>query len=210
MSKLRLAIFASGRGTNMEAIIKACRDQDFPAEVVVVHCDRPGVPAGTKARQLGLPVIVISAEDFITNEDYERELYQQIIQYRPDLIVLAGYMKILTPFFLRKFPERIINIHPSLLPSFPGLDAQRQALEYGVKISGCTVHFVDEGVDSGPIIMQRAVQVMEGDTPQDLAARILREEHRLYPEVIKLIANNKVRVEGRRVRILKEGESNAN
>ncbi|NLN17901.1 MAG: phosphoribosylglycinamide formyltransferase [Firmicutes bacterium] len=204
---LRCAILVSGRGSNMEAILKAKASGDLPIEVAVVATDRPGAPAITIARRYGVNTFEPSPEQAGDKRTFFSILTQKLQELDVDLIVLAGFMRILPPDFLARYPERIINIHPSLLPAFPGLKAQRQALEYGVRFTGCTVHFVDEGVDSGPIIDQRVVPVYPDDTEESLAARILVEEHRLLPACIRLFAEGRLRIEGRRVRILPPTET---
>ncbi len=177
----------------------------LPAQVVVVLSDKQGAVALERARAAGIPAEFVDPASFPSREAFDRRLAERLKAYGVDLVVLAGFMRILSPAFVRAFPGRIMNIHPSLLPAFPGLHAQRQALEYGVKVSGCTVHFVDEGLDSGPIIMQAAVPVREGDTEESLAARILEQEHRLYPDAIRLFAEGRLQVEGRQVRIREAG-----
>lgn len=187
----------SGRGSNLEAIINAARDGRIRAEVVLVISNREKAPALEKARNAGVPALFISSKD----PDYEEKMARALEDARVDLICLAGFMRILSPAFVQRFAGRIMNIHPALLPSFPGLNAQEQAIQRGVKISGVTVHFVDEQVDHGPIILQVAVPVLEGDTAETLAARILREEHRLYPEAIRLFAEGRLRIRGNRVEV---------
>lgn len=202
MRRVRLGVLASGRGTNLQAIIAASQKEDYPAEVVVVLSDKPEAMALERARQHGIPAQVVPPREFGSRLRYEEALVRILRDYGVDLVVLAGYMRLVGREFLRAFPDRVMNIHPSLLPAFPGLEAQRQALEYGVKISGCTVHFVDAEMDHGPIILQAAVPVLDGDTVESLAERILAEEHRLYPEAIRLWAEGRLQIEGRRVRIL--------
>lgn len=200
---LPLGILVSGRGSNMEAIAEAIEKRELPARINIVISDRAEAQALERARKRGLKTFFLNPRDFSTREEYDLALAQLCLQEGVELVVLAGFMRILTPAFLEKFPLRVINIHPSLLPAFPGLNAQRQAWEYGVKYSGCTVHFVDEGVDTGPIIAQAVVPVLDHDTPETLAERILVEEHRLYPQVIRWLAEGRVKLEGRRVRIIK-------
>ncbi len=202
----RIVILISGRGTNMERIIRASKEDEIPADVVLVVSDNPEAGGLRKAQAHGVATAVIPYRAFPDRQTFEKRLIEVVQQAEPDLICLAGFMKILSPEFIRTFQGRIMNIHPALLPSFPGLHAQRQALEYGVKISGCTVHFVDEGVDTGPIIVQKAVPVLEDDTEETLSARILREEHRAYPEAIRLFFEGRLTLEGRRVRIAPRGE----
>lgn len=199
--RLRVGVLASGRGSNLQAIMDAIAAGRVPAQVVVVLSDKPGAAALERARAAGIPAEFVDPADFPTREAFDRRLAERLMAYGVDLVVLAGFMRILSPVFVRAFPGRIMNIHPSLLPAFPGLHAQRQALEHGVKVSGCTVHFVDEGLDSGPIILQAAVPVRDDDSEESLAARILEEEHRLYPEAVRLFAEGRLEVRGRRVYI---------
>jgi phosphoribosylglycinamide formyltransferase-1 len=176
----------SGRGSNFLAIADAIAAGRLPAEIAVVISNRPDAPGIAAARARGLHAVVIESKG-LAREDYDRLLIAELEKARVDLVCLAGYMRLLSAAFIGRFPMRILNIHPSLLPSFPGLDAQRQAIAHGVKFSGCTVHFVDAGLDSGPIVQQAVVPVLPGDTADTLAARILREEHRIYSEAIDLV-----------------------
>lgn len=194
----RLAILLSGRGSNFEAIADSIRQGRLPARIEVVASNLASAAGLEKARRRGLNTLVIPSRG-VPREDYDRSLVYELKRHGVDLVCLAGFMRILGPVFVRSFPNRILNIHPSLLPAFPGLRPQRQALEYGVRFSGCTVHLVDEGVDSGPILLQAAVPVMESDDEESLAARILVEEHRLYPQAIGMLIRGEVRLEGRRV-----------
>jgi phosphoribosylglycinamide formyltransferase-1 len=198
--KLKLGVLVSGSGTNLQAIIDACESGKIPAEVKVVVSNKPGVYALERAKKHGIPNYVVDHKLYQTREDFEREVIKILKEHEVELVCLAGFMRVLTPFFLRAFPGRVINIHPAILPSFPGVNAQKQAIDYGVKFSGCTVHFVDEGVDTGPIIIQAVVPVYDDDTEETLRERILKEEHRIYPMAIKLIAEGRVSVEGRKVR----------
>jgi len=204
MKKIRIGILVSGRGSNMEAIIRNAKEGKIDAEVVIVLSDNPNAPALEKARALGVEALYVYPGEKKTymTPDREEEYVRILKEKKVDLVCLAGFMRVLKKTFLSNFPYRIMNIHPSLLPAFPGLNAQKQAWEYGVKISGCTVHFVDEGIDTGPIILQRAVPVLEDDTPERLAERILKEEHKIYSEAIQLFAEGRLKIEGRRVRIL--------
>jgi len=172
-----------------------------PAEIAVVISNKPEAPGLEKARQRGLNAVCIPSKG-LDRESYDHLLIAALREHHVDLVCLAGYMRLLSALFVREFPERILNIHPSLLPAFPGLDAQHQAWEYGVKISGCTVHFVDEHLDAGPIIIQAVVAVAEEDTAETLSARILKEEHRIYSEAVKIVLEGRYRLEGRRVRLL--------
>lgn len=201
----RLGILVSGRGSNLEAILRAWEEGRLGAVPALVVSDNPGAAALAKAAARGVATRVVPRREFATAAGFEAALVAALQETRVDLVALAGFLRVLGPGFLAAFPGRVLNIHPALLPSFPGLHAQRQALEYGVRVSGCTVHFVDEGVDHGPIILQAAVPVLPEDTEETLAGRILAEEHRLYPAAIRLVAEGRARVEGRRVRILAEG-----
>jgi len=196
--KKRLGILLSGRGSNFVAIADAIASGTLDAEIAVVISNRPEAPAIAAATARGLNPRVLPSRG-LDREVYDRQLVSELEANRVDLICLAGYMRLLSGYFIRSFPMRILNIHPSLLPAFPGLDAQHQALEHGVKFSGCTVHFVDEGLDSGPIIKQAVVPVLDEDIAESLAARILKEEHRIYAEAIALIVSGRYRIEGRRV-----------
>jgi phosphoribosylglycinamide formyltransferase 1 len=194
----RLGILISGRGSNFLAIAEAIAAHRLDAEIAVVISNRPEAAGLAAGLGQGLHVIALPSKG-LDREVYDRQLIEELRTSQVDLVCLAGYMRILSGHFIREFPQRILNIHPSLLPAFPGLDAQHQALEHGVKFSGCTAHFVEEGLDSGPIISQAAVPVQPEDTPESLSARILKEEHRIYPEAIGLVLSGKYRIEGRRV-----------
>ena len=187
----RLCVFVSGSGTNLQAMIDADID---PAEIVLVFSNNPEAYALERAGNHNIPTEVISHKGYDSRESYEEEIIKAIEPYNIDLIALAGFMRILSPLFVKRFKSKILNIHPALLPSFPGIHAARQALEYGVKFTGCTVHFVDEGVDTGPIIQQSVVEVFENDTEDSLQERIQKEEYRIYPEAIKMVAEGKVRI----------------
>lgn len=201
---LNIAVFASGRGSNFQSIIDSLKAGEIPADIKILISDNQTAGALKRAEREEIENIYINPDHFETKKDYEEELISILEGVNIDLVVLAGYMRILSPLFVKHFKNRIVNIHPSLLPAFRGLDAQKQAVDYGVKYSGCTVHFVDQGMDTGPIIMQAVVPVEQDDTADDLADRILKEEHRIYPESIKLIAEDKIIIEGRKVKILKE------
>ncbi|MGH7310978.1 MAG: phosphoribosylglycinamide formyltransferase [Candidatus Rokuibacteriota bacterium] len=196
---LRVAVLVSGRGSNLETILRATRDPGFLARVVLVVSDRERAPALEHATAYGVPSLFLNPKDFGEREAYDAALSRRLADDRVGLICLAGFMRILGRAFVLAWPGRIMNVHPSLLPAFPGLHAQRQALHSGVKLSGATVHFVDEGVDTGPIIVQASVPVEPDDTEETLAARILVEEHRLYPEAVRLFAEGRLRIVGRRV-----------
>jgi phosphoribosylglycinamide formyltransferase 1 len=208
---LRLGVLASGRGSNLQAIIDAIETGTLDARIVVVISNKREAPALDRARRHGITEIFLDPKPFSgrpdTREAYDRALLDILQKYEAELVLLAGYMKIVTSVLVQAYPNRIMNIHPALLPAFPGLDVQKKALEHGVKISGCTVHFVTEGVDEGPIIVQAAVPVLESDTAEALSARILEQEHRLYPRAVQLYAEGKLHVEGRCVRIQKNGSS---
>jgi phosphoribosylglycinamide formyltransferase-1 len=193
----RLGILLSGRGSNFEAIARSIREGRLNAEIAVVVSNEPAARGLEVARELGLPAISLASRG-IPREDYDRALIDVLRKHEVDLVCLAGYMRLLSPVFVDAFRGRILNIHPSLLPAFPGLHAQRQALDHGVKITGCTVHLVDEGLDSGPILLQAAVPVEPDDTEESLSARILREEHRLYPEAIQMALDEASGVSARR------------
>jgi len=195
---LRLGVLASGRGSNFASILDAIEAGRCPAEVAILVSDRPDAQALERAAAHAIPTAVVEPADYPDREKYDLQVVERLQAAKVQLVALAGYMRIVTPTFLAAFPDRVINIHPALLPAFPGLHAQRQAVAYGVKISGCTVHFVDEGVDSGPIILQQAVEVREDDTEDSLAARILVEEHKLYPEAIRRVALGEIPLGGRR------------
>ena len=194
----KLGILLSGRGSNFEAIADNVAAGRIPAEIAVVISNRPSARGLEVARQRGLNAVCIPSKG-MEREAYDRLVVAELRKHEVDLVCLAGFMRLLSPYFIREFPLKILNIHPSLLPAFPGLDAQHQAWEHGVKISGCTVHFVDEHLDAGPIIVQAAVPVLNDDTPETLAARILKEEHRIYSEAINLVLSGKFHLEGRRV-----------
>jgi phosphoribosylglycinamide formyltransferase-1 len=194
----RLGILLSGRGSNFEAIADHIAAGRLDAEIAVVISNRPEARGLEAARGRGLNAVSIPSKG-LDREVYDRMLLDELGKYGVDLVCLAGYMRLLSATFIRQYPNRILNIHPSLLPAFPGLDAQHQALEHGVKITGCTVHFVDENLDAGPIVLQTAVAVRDGDTVDSLSMRILGEEHRIYSEAIALVLSGRYRIEGRRV-----------
>jgi phosphoribosylglycinamide formyltransferase 1 len=194
----RLGILLSGRGSNFEAIAANVLSGKLDCEIGFVFSNRPSAPGLARARELGFPCGSLESKS-IDRENYDRQVVSILKDHQVDLVCLAGYMRLLSGYFVRQFPERILNIHPSLLPAFPGLDAQYQAWVHGVKVAGCTVHFVDENLDSGPIILQAPVPVLDEDTHESLSARILAEEHRIYSEAIRLVLDGKYRIEGRRV-----------
>jgi phosphoribosylglycinamide formyltransferase-1 len=197
--RLRVGVLASGRGSNLQALLDASARPDYPAEVVVVISDRERAAALDRARAAGVEALFVNPKDFGDRESFDQALVRELTARRVGLVCHAGFMRILSVPYVRAFAGRAMNIHPSLLPAFPGLHAQRQALEHGAKLAGATVHFVDEGVDTGPIILQASVPVKPDDTEESLAARILVEEHRLYPEAVRLFAEGRLAVVGRRV-----------
>lgn len=201
---LRIGVLASGRGSNLQAIIDAIEAGELDCRLAVVVSDRADAQALERARKHGIEAVFLDPKGYPDREAFDRAVLAVLAEHRVELVCLAGYMRILTPTFIRALPGRIMNIHPALLPSFPGLHAQRQALRYGVKVSGATVHFVDEGVDTGPIICQVAVPVREDDAEETLAARILEQEHQLYPRAIRLFAEGRLSILGRRV-LVREG-----
>ena len=196
---MKIAVFASGRGSNLQALIDASASGFIPAEIKLVISDNKNAVALKRAEAARIENIFIDPDKFNTKREYEKKLIELLKGYKIDLIVLAGFMIILTPTLINQYKNKIINIHPSLLPAFKGLNAQKQAIDYGVKYSGCTVHFVDAGVDTGPIIEQAVVKVDDSDSAEDLSKKILKEEHRIYPEVIRDIVNNKIIIEDRKV-----------
>ena len=195
----RLAVLLSGRGSNFAAIHQAIIDRKLKAEIACVISNRSDAPGLKRARDAGLSAHLIDHRSFSMREAHEAEVMRILAAAEPDFICLAGYMRLLSPAFVAAFPHRILNIHPSLLPAFPGVHAQAQAIAHGVKISGCTVHFVDENLDAGPIIVQRAVEVRDGDSPETLAERILEQEHLAYVDALNKLASKRWRVDGRRV-----------
>jgi len=199
----RIGVLISGRGSNLQALIDAQGQEALGGEIAVVVSNVSSAPGLERARRAGIPTEVCDHRGK-PREEYDAEVVRVLGEHRVHLVCLAGFMRLLSPVFVSAFPQRILNIHPALLPAFPGLDAQREALEHGVKVSGATVHFVDVGLDSGPIVAQEAVPVLSSDTAEGLAARILDAEHRLYPRAVRLVLEGRCRVSGRRV--LVEGE----
>mgnify|MGYP000909575976 CR=1 FL=1 len=195
----RLAVLISGRGSNLQALIDAIEIGKLDAKIVLVISDRPGAWGLSRAEKAGIPTKVIPWEGEDGRTAYFEKMVGILHEAQVDLVILAGFMRLLSANLIKAFPHQIINIHPSLLPAFPGLGAQRQALEYGVKVSGCTVHFVDEGLDTGPIIVQRAVPVCDSDTEETLSDRILAQEHEALPEAVALVLNREWQIRGRRV-----------
>jgi len=194
----RIGILLSGRGSNFEAIARQIDDGKLSAEIAVVVSNVESAPGLQRARDRGLNVFSANSKG-LSREAFDRQVIHVLEEKRVDLVCLAGFMRLLSASFIQAFRNRILNIHPSLLPAFPGLDAQRQALEYGVKVSGCTVHFVDEGLDSGPIVLQAVVPVLDGDTEESLSSRILEQEHQIYPKAIQYVLDGQIRMNGRRV-----------
>lgn len=199
--KLRLGCLASGGGSNLQSIIDRCRDGSLSAEIVLVISNNPDSGALQRARRAGIPALCIDHRNFPSRANFDRAVVAALTEAGVELVVLAGFMRLISDLFLEAFPGRIMNIHPALLPAFPGLHVQRKALEYGARVSGCTVHFVDGGVDTGPIIIQAVVPILDDDTEESLSERILEQEHRIYPRAIELFAQGRLRLDGRRVRI---------
>lgn len=205
VAPLRVAVLASGRGSNLQALIDAVEAGRVSAQIVAVISNKQNAAALERARKHGLTDIFVDPKPFAgrpdSREAYDRQLLEILQQYKVELVLLAGYMKIVTGVLVNAYANRMMNIHPSLLPSFPGLDVQKKAIEWGCKLAGCTVHFVTEGVDEGPIILQAAVPILDSDSPETLAARILVQEHLLYPRAVQLFAEGRLHVDGRRVLI---------
>lgn len=197
--KTPIAVLVSGRGTNLDALLTACEEPKYPAEVVAVVSNNPHSQALAKAREKGVRTIIIDHKDFSSREEHEKAIVTALSEQNVRLIVLAGYMRILSKYIINQYPNAIINIHPALLPAFKGLNAQKQALEYGVKVTGATTHFVDTEMDHGPIIIQRSVAVLDHDTEDSLAQRILKVEHEILPESVALFCQDRLEVRGRKV-----------
>lgn len=197
---MRVGVLASGSGSNFQALVDALHREGSPARVTCLVCNVPGAKVLERAAKAGVEAVVIDHKAFPSREAFDAHLASELGNRGVELVVLAGYMRLVTPALLSRFPGRVVNVHPALLPAFPGLHAPRQALAYGVALSGCTVHFVDEGTDTGPIIAQAAVPVQPDDDEAALTARIQKEEHRLFPAVIREIARGTISVEGRRVK----------
>lgn len=196
-----LGVLASGRGTNLQSIMDAMKKGQFVAKIGVVITDKPEAKALDRAREAGIPAVCVNRKEYTTREDFEKALVTELHKYGVDLVILAGFMRLLSPYFIHAFRDKIMNIHPALLPAFPGAHAHRDVLAYGAKVSGCTIHFVDEGMDSGPIILQDSVPVIDDDTEETLAARVLKVEHVLYPKAIELYLAGKLSIDGRHVTI---------
>lgn len=201
MDKLKIAVLASGRGSNLQAIIDAIEVGKVSATIAVVISDNKDAYALVRAQKHGIKILFFDPKESKTRKDYDKRIVDYLQKENIELVVLAGFMRILSPYFVNAFKFRIMNIHPALLPSFPGKHGQKQAVDYGVKISGATVHFVDEGCDTGPIILQASVTVEEDDTEETLSARILKEEHKIYPQAIQLYTEGRLEIIGRKVKI---------
>lgn len=191
---LKIAVLISDRGSNLQALIDAAKEAGYPAQIVAVISNKPDVAGLARAAAAGIPTAVVNHRDYPDREAFEKALDQKIESFGAKMVCLAGFMRLLTPWFVNRWLDRLINIHPSLLPAFPGLDTHQKAIDYGVKLAGCTIHFVRPEMDHGPIIAQAAVPVLDDDTEESLAARVLVEEHRLYPHVVRLIADGRVNV----------------
>ena len=202
MSNRKAGVLVSGRGSNLQAVLDRIADGYLPLEIGVVISDKADAYALERAANVGIKTVVVARKECTSKEEFEDRIHAALVEAGCELVILAGFMRILGGGFVNRWPNKIINIHPAMLPSFPGLDGQGQALEYGVKFAGCTVHFVDEGTDSGPIILQKVVPVLDDDTHDTLAARILEQEHIAMPEALKLWAEDKLVIEGRKVRVL--------
>jgi phosphoribosylglycinamide formyltransferase-1 len=201
MAKLKVGVLISGRGSNMAALIRAAEAPDYPAEIACVVSNRAEAPGLEIAAAAGIPTAVVSHRSHPDRESFDRAVSAKLEKHGVELVVMAGFMRIMSPWFPSRWANRLINIHPSLLPAFRGLHVQQQAIDAGVRLSGCTAHFVIPDLDSGPIIAQAAVPVLEGDTVETLSARILRQEHRLYPEVVRWFAEGRIAVDGPRVAV---------
>lgn len=208
MKKARIAVLVSGRGSNLQAIIDNIEKGLLPSELAVVISDQTDAYALERARAHNIPAVLVSAKGYKNKrEEYDALLVKELRERNVDLVCLAGFMRIITPVLIRAFPNRILNIHPSLLPAFPGLHVQKKALDHGVKFSGCTVHFVDEGMDTGPIIIQAVVPILDSDTEDSLSERILKQEHKIYSRAIQLFAEGRLKIEGRRVLVSNGGNT---
>lgn len=202
---LKIGVLASGRGSNLQSIIDSIESGELKAEISIVISDRQEAQALSRAEKHNIKSTYILRRDYNNKEDFEQAIIDNMKKENVELVVMAGFMRILSPYFIKQYRGRVMNIHPSLLPSFPGLHPQQQALDYGVKVSGCTVHFADEGMDTGPIIIQEAVPVRDDDTEESLAVRILKKEHKIYPEAIRLYSKGCLKIDGRKVRVIEAG-----
>lgn len=198
---MNIAILCSGNGTNLQAIIDAVKSGYIPANIAVVVSDNKDAFALKRAKDAGIETVILNPKDFKAREDFDREIVKNLKKASVGLVLLAGFMRLMSPYFVKEYKNRILNIHPALLPSFKGTHGVKDALEYGAKVTGVTVHFVDDRLDHGPIILQRAVEIKDGDTEESLLERIHKEEHRIYPEAIKLFVEGKLKIEGSRIRI---------
>ena len=203
---VNIGVLVSGSGTNLQAIIEAIEAGKIKGKICIVISDNPDAYALKRAKKYNIETQYINYKEFNNREEFDKKIISLLKEKNCDLVVLAGYLKILTPYFINAYKNKIMNIHPTLLPSFPGLHVQKKAIDHGVKVSGCTVHFVDEGLDSGPIIIQRAVEVKKDDTEETLTKRILKEEHQIYPRAIQLFAQKRLTINGRRV-IIRERQN---
>ncbi len=208
MKKLKIGVLVSGSGSNLQSIIDNIEQGKLSAEIAIVLCNNPRAFALERCAKHKIPFELISHKDFPDRMGFDLKMAEILKSRGVELVIMAGFMRVLSPEFLSEFPLKVINIHPALLPSFPGLHGQKQAFDYGVKFSGCTVHFADSGVDTGPIIIQAVVPIFDNDTEESMSARILKEEHRIYPQAIQLLAEGRVEVKGRKV-ILKSGSPEA-
>ena len=197
---MNIAVFCSGNGSNFQAIIDAVKSDYIPARIALMVCDNKGAFALERAKKAGIDTLVLNKKDFKTREDFDREIVKDLKKRDVGLVVLAGFMRLLSPYFIKEYKNKILNVHPALLPSFKGTHGVKDALEYGVKVTGVTVHFVDEHLDNGPIILQKAVEITDGDTEESILERLHNVEHELYPRAVKLFAEGKLKIEGRRVR----------
>jgi phosphoribosylglycinamide formyltransferase 1 len=195
---MNIAILCSGNGTNLQAIIDSVNKGYIPAKIAVVLSDEKRAFALERAKKAGITAIALDKKDFNTREDFDREVVKKLKEKNVELVILAGFMRLLSPYFIKEYRNRIINVHPALLPSFKGAHGIKDALDHGVKVTGVTVHFVDENLDNGPIILQKTVEIKEGDTEETLLERLHKEEHRIYPEAIKLFVEGKIKIEGRK------------
>lgn len=200
---MNIAVFCSGSGTNLQAIIDGSKSGYIPARIALVVSDNKNAFALERAKKAGIETLVLDKKDFKTREDFDKEIIKNLKKKNVELVVLAGFMRLMSDHFIAEYKNRVINIHPALLPSFKGTHGIKDALDYGAKVTGATVHFVDEKLDHGPIILQSAVEIKDGDTEATLLERVHKEEHKIYPEAVKLFAEGKLKVEGRRVRIKK-------
>ena len=199
---IKIAVFCSGSGTNLQAIIDSCKSGYIPADIAAVVSDKKDAFALSRAKAAGIDTLVLNPKDFVSREDFDKEIIAHLKKKKVELVVLAGYMRLLSDHFINEFKNRIMNVHPSLLPSFKGTHGIKDALEYGVRVTGVTVHLVDEKLDNGPVILQKAVEIMDDDTEETLLEKVHKEEHKIYPEAIRLFAEGRLKIEGRIVTII--------